>query len=134
MVLEPQAAAWAAERATEGQVDELRGLTAAGHGAAGDLERFAALDAELHTAVANAAGNAVAAHVLTSLRALATRSRRLALRTQQARARTADDHGRIVEAIAGHAPDDARSAMAGHLHALRDGSARLARRGERHER
>ncbi|MFF0543403.1 GntR family transcriptional regulator [Nocardia thailandica] len=120
-VLDGLAAAAAATRLTEADLDELGGILAAqeAHLAdAPDPARDAALDLEFHTFLRDASGNTCVAEELARLEAQAhlyrgdlwcsARNRRVALR----------EHRRIVEALESGHPESARAAAEAHVHGL----------------
>ena len=131
--VEPSAAALAAERASDAQIEELRRcvgqLRLEGHTA----ESFALADLEFHLAVAAASGNALmrslAAVIETVL--VATFSRTSPVESAELQARVADAHEAIVDAIAGK---DAAAAAEAMLAVISAGDARYETEGERQPR
>jgi DNA-binding GntR family transcriptional regulator len=116
-VLEPLAARIAAERATESEVRALRGLLDLAREAtdAGDFDRVAELNTQLHRAIVDMSGNlwlmqfstAMDRHVHWVFR-LGSSSR--AVHSWQ-------EHVRLVEALEAHDPDGAEDAAADHVRA-----------------
>jgi GntR family transcriptional repressor for pyruvate dehydrogenase complex len=120
LMLEPGAAALAAERADGEQLERLDDC--ARRGSAEDLtpEELVALDVELHERIADAAHNPLLRRLLASISALAEESRGYTVRLPGVAGRTADEHQRIVEAIRARDPEGARAAMTAHLGRIRD--------------
>lgn len=128
--VEPAAAALAAERATEAQIDELRRCVGQMRLAGQTAESFAVADLEFHLAVAAASGNvlmrSLAAVIETVL--VATFSRTSPVDRAELQADVADAHEAIVDAIARKDADDAARAM---LAVISAGDERYETQGER---
>lgn len=127
LMLEPAAAAHAAERADEAQLERLRGCAARGRKPDLGAEEIVRIDAELHRCVAESAGNPLLERLLASIAALAEESRGYTVRLPGVAKRTADDHDRIVAAICARDPEGAGTAMSAHIARIR--SAALGGRG-----
>jgi DNA-binding FadR family transcriptional regulator len=121
LLLEPGAAALAAERATEEQVAGLRDCAARGRAeGADDAGAMLRLDIELHERIVRAAGNALLEHLWAATSALGAESRSYTVRLPSVLPRTVDEHHAIVEAIAAGDGPAAQAAMAAHIARIRD--------------
>jgi DNA-binding FadR family transcriptional regulator len=113
--IEPDAAAFAAQRATKKQILTLRRIQ-------GQLEKApdntAAIEVDIaaHHAIADASGNLIYRLILDSLAELSVASR---LRTigRIGKQTAVEHHSRILEAISRHDPEEAREAMRVHIKA-----------------
>ncbi|WP_119696836.1 GntR family transcriptional regulator [Microbacterium halotolerans] len=118
--LETLVARKAAERITDEQADDLRGLseeiaTAVG---AGDLVGYARLNQDLDRRVRDIAGHATAAHLLERLGAQSARHQfRLAYEPGRA-ARSAPEHIAIIDAVVAGDADAAEQATRVHLEGI----------------
>jgi GntR family transcriptional regulator, transcriptional repressor for pyruvate dehydrogenase complex len=108
-ILEPAATAMAAQRMTDGEVEELRKIL-------GLLDEHPAVEAlvendlEFHRRIAIGSGNTVLASLIDSLSGPTTRARIWRGLTQEgAVARTREQHTAICDAIASRQPEVARS-------------------------
>ncbi len=121
LLLEPGAAALAAQRATP---DQLAGLADCAHRteteAVADPEALLALDIELHERIVQAAHNPLLAHLSEAMSALGTESRSYTVRLPGVVQQTIAEHAVIVEAIARGDAEAARDAMASHIARIRD--------------
>jgi DNA-binding FadR family transcriptional regulator len=128
--IEPTAAALAAERASEEQIDALRSLVERSRQSFADPQQFAQLAVGFHQAVADASGNRALRASLAALRS--TQLAHMGPPTTAPIAeRVARFHAAILEAIAAHDAPLARRRMLQHLDALTSAargptSARLA--------
>lgn len=117
--LEGAAAEWAAQRATDEQIAELRALIARGaalyESEPVDGVLAGALDAQFHALIAASTRNHTLLHLMAALvdELAAARSQSLAI-AGRAR-RSFHQHARLVDAIAAHDPLAARAAMLDHL-------------------
>jgi DNA-binding FadR family transcriptional regulator len=111
LTVEPQAAAWAARRATPSQVTAiLSGLTRMREAAEGNDNPLSA-DIDFHVAVLRASGNPF----LSQFRDIVTTALRTSIRitNRQAGGKACiDDHAAVYSAIAAGKPDQASEAMA----------------------
>ncbi|GAB97593.1 GntR family transcriptional repressor for pyruvate dehydrogenase complex [Kineosphaera limosa] len=99
-ILEPQAAAMAAQHVTDADIDELRSLVAAARHAS-TIEELVANDMEFHGRINAIAGNQYLASVLRTLSTGTQRARIWRGLTQTgAGERTIAEHGAIVDALA----------------------------------
>jgi DNA-binding FadR family transcriptional regulator len=113
--IEPDAAAFAAERASRKQVLTLRRIQSQLESA---KDNTAAIEADIaaHHAIADASGNLIYRLILDSLAELSVASR---LRTigRIGKKTAVEHHARILGAIERHDPDEAREAMREHINA-----------------
>ncbi|MDR6793476.1 DNA-binding FadR family transcriptional regulator [Pseudarthrobacter oxydans] len=115
--IEVPAAGLAAERRSDGELETLRHLVAAMRTET-DPESWVALDSSFHAAIARASGNRVFASVVADIRgALAHQSETLNMVADRQHA-SDTEHQDILAAIEAGSPEDARAAMAHHLHAV----------------
>ncbi len=120
LLLEPGAAAMAAERATEEQLDALRQYAASTRAPELDYEERLRLDIGLHEAIVKAAHNPLLEHLLASISAMGEESRSYTVRLPGMNERSVREHERIVEAICAGEPEEARIAMTEHITRIRD--------------
>jgi DNA-binding FadR family transcriptional regulator len=114
-VLEPAAAALAAERMLDDDIDKLR-LILDDLGEHPTIEALVANDIEFHRQIAVGTDNAVLASLVEGLSGPTMRARIWRGLTQEgAAARTREQHQAIVDAIAGREPDLARSWATVHI-------------------
>ncbi|GIF65575.1 GntR family transcriptional regulator [Asanoa ishikariensis] len=114
-VLEPAAAALAAERMLDEDIDKLR-LILEDLGDEPTIEALVANDIEFHRQIAVGTDNAVLASLVDGLSGPTMRARIWRGLTQEgAAARTREQHQAIVEAIAGREPDLARAWATVHI-------------------
>jgi len=114
-VLEPAAAALAAERMLDDDIDKLR-LILDDLGDDPTIEALVANDIEFHRQIAAGTDNAVLASLVEGLSGPTMRARIWRGLTQEgAAARTREQHQAIVDAIAGREPDLARSWATVHI-------------------
>lgn len=120
VALETAAAALAALRATDGEIDEIRRSSAAhaAAGDAGDVDALVEWDTAFHGAILAASRNRVVGRLYDVLIVELTDFRRRTLALPWAAARSARDHAVIAEAIARRDPAGARTAMADHMWVL----------------
>ncbi|MEP7024032.1 MAG: FadR/GntR family transcriptional regulator [Actinomycetota bacterium] len=117
-ILEPAATAMAAERITPAQCDELRSLLDS-LGPEPDTEALVANDLEFHRRIAACSGNSVLVSLLETLPGPTTRARIWRGLTQQgATQRTLSEHHAILDALASHDPEVARSWSTVHIAAV----------------
>ena len=138
-MLEGQAAEWAAERATEADLQRLEqafeAMNAAFEG--GDLDRRSASDIAFHQAVGEAAHNALIGHLSAALLRLMHDNIRLNLGELMgipaANALLASQHAAIFAAIREHKPSEARAAAETHIDFVRETLAQTLRSVARRE-
>ena len=115
LMLEPGAAALAAERAEEVELRRLQGCLLRGSSVDLSADDLVALDIELHEEIATAAHNPLLERLLASISELAQKSRLYTVQLPGVAAQTADEHGDIVQAIRARDPGRARLAMTAHI-------------------
>ena len=120
LLLEPGAAALAAERATSEEVGGLRDCAARAENAVDDPDAMLRLDTELHERIVRASGNPLLEHLLAATGALGAESRAYTARLPGVLGETIGEHAAIVEAIASGDAEAARAGMAAHIHRIRD--------------
>jgi GntR family transcriptional repressor for pyruvate dehydrogenase complex len=114
-ILEPAATAMAAERVTDAEVADLRELLDR-LGPHPEVDDLVASDLEFHRRIAASSGNSVLCSLLDTVSAPTTRARVWRGLTQSgARERTLEEHRAIVDALASHDPDVARSRATVHI-------------------
>ncbi|GAC1592562.1 MAG: FadR/GntR family transcriptional regulator [Candidatus Velthaea sp.] len=118
-MLEPQAAALAAERIDPPAVDRLRQICGEmrSHSTPAmiDVERLQRLDGDFHDTIFRATGNGVLTAMIGGVMALLRESRRYSVRRPNRAPKTCREHQRITDAIADGDPVAARAAMTAHL-------------------
>jgi len=121
LLLEPGAAALAAERASAEQVAGLRDCAArSGAEALQDADAMQRLDTELHERILAASGNPLLQHLWAATSALGAESRAYTTRLPNVRAQTIAEHAAIVDAIAAQDAPAAHAAMTAHISRIRD--------------
>jgi GntR family transcriptional regulator, transcriptional repressor for pyruvate dehydrogenase complex len=121
LLLEPGAAALAAERASEEQIAGLCDCaTRAEAEAIEDADAMLRLDTELHERIVEASGNPLLQHLWAATSALGAESRSFTVRIPGVRPQTITEHHAIVDAIAAHDAERAHAAMAAHITRIRD--------------
>ena len=114
-ILEPAATAMAAERISEKQIEELRSHVDS-LGASPSTEELVANDLEFHRGIIAVAGNSVLASLLESMSGPTTRARIWRGLTQGGTTeRTLAEHRAILDALAAHEPELARSWATVHI-------------------
>jgi GntR family transcriptional repressor for pyruvate dehydrogenase complex len=114
-ILEPAATAMAAERITDSEVDSLRALLDS-IGPDPAAEELVANDLEFHRRIVACSGNSVLSSLLESMSGPTTRARVWRGLTQTgARSRTLAEHHSILDALAAHEPEVARSWATVHI-------------------
>jgi GntR family transcriptional repressor for pyruvate dehydrogenase complex len=117
-ILEPAATAMAAERVTAEDIDGLRKLLDS-LGPEPAVEDLVATDMEFHRRIAACSGNSVLCSLLETLSGPTTRARIWRGLTQaKASERTIAEHRAIVDALASHDPEAARSWSIVHIAAV----------------
>ena len=114
-ILEPAATAMAAERITAAQIEELRAHVDS-LGPTPSTEELVANDLEFHRRIVSVAGNSVLASLLESMSGPTTRARIWRGLTQSGTTqRTLTEHRAILDALAAHEPEIARSWATVHI-------------------
>jgi GntR family transcriptional regulator, transcriptional repressor for pyruvate dehydrogenase complex len=129
LLLEPQAAALAAQRGDDDQFTRLRDCARRSRSRGLTPDDRVRLDIELHAWIARAAANPLLEHLLASMGVMAQESRSYTVRLPGVARKSIDEHQVIVDAICARDAERARDAMAAHLGRLRD--AALSDRGGR---
>lgn len=119
LVLEPAAAALAAQRRTD---EELAAIVALAdrEDRPGAIAQVLEIDVELHRLIVAASHNDILVNLHASLSALAVESRTATIGLPGVARRAMLDHRRIVDALAGADAEAARTAMHDHLVRVRD--------------
>jgi len=121
LLLEPGAAALAAERAGTADVAALRECIARAQAEdTANADALLELDTELHERIVRAAGNPLLEHLLTAISALGRQSRSYTARLPGVLDSTIAEHEAIVDAIAAGDAAAARAAMEAHIARIRD--------------
>ncbi|HRW14291.1 GntR family transcriptional regulator [Amaricoccus sp.] len=118
---EGQAARWAADRASPGDVGRLDANLDATWKAArsNDVDAMIGLDREFHRLLSAAAGNAILAEFLANLHDRSLRFWFISLRSPDHNIRVCEQHAAIVEGVRKHDPEQAEAAMRAHITAFR---------------
>jgi GntR family transcriptional repressor for pyruvate dehydrogenase complex len=121
LLLEPGAAALAAERASEEQIAGMCDCAARAEAEAiEDADAMLRLDTELHERIVAASGNPLLQHLWAATSALGAESRAFTVRIPGVRPQTITEHHAIVDAIAARDAAAAHAAMAAHITRIRD--------------
>jgi GntR family transcriptional repressor for pyruvate dehydrogenase complex len=115
MILEPDIAALAAERATPEQIALLQAAVDALSASRGNVDEWASADTEFHNILAQASQNVVMPILLNSVIELLNDQRRSLLFLDGRLDITRAEHQRIADAVTAHQPEAAREAMRAHL-------------------
>ncbi len=111
-VIEPAAAAMAAERATAADLAAIEaGYLGMAANLPGDLAACCSADLAFHAAIIKASGNVVFRHLIATIGAALEASFRLSTGLSAAYERTLDAHREVLEAIRLRDPDAARERM-----------------------
>ncbi|WP_353809714.1 FadR/GntR family transcriptional regulator [Agromyces sp. SYSU T00194] len=116
-VLEMSAAKWAADHATDADLDEIAEILEQNRAAvrAGDGEAFTSTDWKLHSRIAEASRNRYLAVVLTAVREMQHDVVRMLGDDVGSAERAAGEHAEIVASIRAHDPERARVAAREHI-------------------
>ena len=114
-LLESDAAAVVAERATPAQLEELRKLHQELEGAVGDRERFFALNERFHMRLLEIAGNKWRNQMVADLRKVMKLNRHHSLLKSGRIAESLAEHASLMQALAGRDPEAARLRMQAHF-------------------
>jgi DNA-binding FadR family transcriptional regulator len=121
LLLEPGAAALAAERATAEQIEAIRDCAARAEAdAVDDADAMLRLDTELHERIVEASGNPLLQHLWAATSALGAESRAYTVRLPGVRPRTITEHHAVIDAIAAGDGPAAAAAMTAHITRIRD--------------
>ena len=113
--LEVQAASFAAQRATDADVEALRGFVETMRDSLDDLDTFLQADIRFHLQIAISADNVVLRDLLQSTRSLLRLWVERGLRERDQAETAYREHQGVFEAIAAHDPHAAREAMRTHM-------------------
>jgi GntR family transcriptional repressor for pyruvate dehydrogenase complex len=112
LVIEPECAALASQRATPTQIDALRELAYRSFEVTEDnVAPLVGMDIDFHSMIAQMSGNSFLAQMLDSLIVPETDVRKIVLRLPQHLPTTHADHKDVLDAIANRDPEAARQAM-----------------------
>lgn len=116
-VLEALAARYAARRATAADVAALREIHDRMRAcvAEGDLLGYSDANAKLHATILAVSGHATLQRIVAGLKAQIVRFQYRTVMVPGRQARSLEEHGRIVAAVAAHDEDAAEATMRGHL-------------------
>lgn len=114
-IVEPEAAALAAERASPIHLSALQDTLADQARHVKDPHGFLLLDLEFHRLISVASGNAVLQEIVSALNAGLRETRLRAMAHRYDPLRSLEGHRRILEAILSRNPQEAREAMRQHL-------------------
>lgn len=129
--IEPGIAARAAERATEADIEEIRGLARAFEAAGTDVDRRMELDAQFHQAIARATHNGLLAGLVERFMHALDATRRRSAQSESRWRMSKAAHQRIVDVIAAGDPDGAEREMLEHVRATAGFLAQSPQRGAR---
>lgn len=113
--IEIEIAGYAAERATDAEIEELREITENMRGHEHDLEKHSLIDVEFHRALARITHNELFLIMLDSIGPLLLEIRRATFSLPNDALRAYEEHCAIIDAVARHDRDAARAAMRIHL-------------------
>jgi DNA-binding FadR family transcriptional regulator len=127
-IIEPVAAALAAERRSEEAIAEIAAALERMEEKIGDVDAFSLADAEFHTAIFAASGNELIDRLSTILRPLLHATFTMQANIRADRVKVNERHRRVYEAIREGDPARARADMNAILDAAREGIANALRR------
>lgn len=119
MLIEPGAAALAAERATDEELELIRNTAIDSTRADVSYETRARLDIEWHDLIVRSSHNGLLINLHQSISMLSVESRAITVRIDGIREQAVDDHKRIARAVASRKPAAAQRAMHQHLENVR---------------
>ncbi|WP_406676194.1 FadR/GntR family transcriptional regulator [Moorella sp. ACPs] len=133
-VLEPQAARWVAERASQTDIQELASMVTTtrehlGRLRSGRLSLLAGHDSNFHYRLAQATGNTVLVRLMHSMLDLLADSRSRSLAIPGRGERSVDEHYEIVKALIKRNGEEAAAAMLRHLEDVEEQIAATWRQG-----
>lgn len=120
LLLEPQIAHLAAQRADEHELGHLRSLMLSYQAALQEGRPAQDIEHAFHDAIAAATGNQTLVRLMDTVRDLVGESRDEALQSPQRLVCSVQDHGRILDALCRRDAEGTRQAMADHLMRTRD--------------
>jgi GntR family transcriptional repressor for pyruvate dehydrogenase complex len=113
--IEIEIAGYAAERASDAEIDELRHITENMHRHREDREKHSLIDVQFHRALAQITHNELFQIMLDSIGPVLLEIRRATFSLPDDPLKAYQAHTRIIDAIAGRDPQSARQAMREHL-------------------
>jgi GntR family transcriptional repressor for pyruvate dehydrogenase complex len=129
--IEVESAGLAAVRRSEVDLEALSDAVAAMDVALDAADRYVEADLRFHVGIARATGNRITAHLMHAIRDLLARALVEIFRIPGSAESSAEQHRRILDAIAASDPDAARRSMRDHLTKVED-EVRAATGAERH--
>ena len=114
-LIEPRIASLAAERATHGEIERMKGILETQSEAVSRGETGVEADAELHFAIGQATHNHALEKLVSGLMEITSESREESLQTSLRREASIESHKRIVSAINRHDRTAAQKAMLRHI-------------------
>ena len=126
-ILEPDIAAFAAQRGEEQHFAAMREAVAKMDTAVDDADGFIEADLDFHLAMAEAAGNPLILSLIDSIVGLLREQRTGIFFVEGGPQRGQHHHKRILDAVVNRNASAAREAMRSHLDQVRDDSARAAK-------
>lgn len=114
-LVEPRIASLAAERATHGEIERMKGILETQSEAVSRGETGVEADAELHFAIGQATHNQALEKLVSGLMEITSESREESLQTSLRREASIESHKRIVSAINRHDRTAAQKAMLRHI-------------------
>jgi GntR family transcriptional regulator, transcriptional repressor for pyruvate dehydrogenase complex len=121
-ILEPEIAAFAATRANDESISELRDAVAIMDNAKEDPDEYIEADLDFHLALAEAAANPLILSLIDSIVGVLREQRLSIFKVEGGPARGQFHHKRILDAIEHHDPAGARETMRAHLQQVREDS------------
>lgn len=117
LLLEGQAAYWAAERINEEQLEKLSEIVELLelYTRRNDVAQLAKLDSDFHDVIYTAAASRTLKHILTTLHQNLQNARRSSLTKPNRPPQSLNEHRQILDAIQRKQPDDAKSYMESHI-------------------
>jgi GntR family transcriptional repressor for pyruvate dehydrogenase complex len=119
LMLEPSAAAMAAARATEAEIEAMRACVRRAHSRGADPAELLELDSEFHRLVHEATHNRLLIHVCAGVTALAVDTRRETVKVTTITEEAVDELDSVASAIAARQPQRAYDAMRSHIENVR---------------
>ena len=114
-LIEPQASALAAERATEEELLKIKKALDEMIESQADLEKFITMDHQFHNTIVEATGNKVLLELMMHIRDTMKKNQALVLHKSHIMPRSLEFHKKITAAIIGRDQDNARQLMFEHV-------------------
>jgi len=117
LILEGQAAFWAAQRIEQPEIDRLNELADLMelYTRRQDIVNLARLDTEFHEIIYEACNSRMLKHILASLHQNISRARKSSLNLPNRPEKSLEEHRGIMEAIGQHLPEEAKARMESHI-------------------